>query len=300
MIQEADFYFPVFEAIVNKRIPKQKTGRPRTDLRKIFHTIVFVDKTGIQWGMVPPCEELAPGTTTHDNFQLFERLGIIEEFFATVQKMYSDHVGYKTRWTSVDCTIIPTRVIALQLGKECTGKNPTDRGRAGTKVSSAVDQTGAIMGFTIDGANIHDSKLLEETLVQGSLMSLLYKKNVDRKKHLCLDKGYDGNKSEECAFSYGYVSHIRTRGEEKLEKKIGKKSKRFVVEAQWAWIKSFRHVRTRFTKYARNFNALLQFTYSHFLMMRIMPVINGPITLDMIPDVDMDDHYKWLEMQRAW
>lgn len=300
LMNEIGSYFPIFEKIVNKRIRKQKTGRPRTDLRKIFNTIMFVNKTGIHWGLVPKCEELALGTTAHNNFQLFVRLGIIEEFFVTAQIMYGKLVGYKTRWTSVDCTLIPTRVPALQLGQENTGRNPTDRGRSGTKVSAAVDQTGAIMGYTIGPANIHDSKLLEETLVEGSLISLFDEKNVNRKKHLCLDKGYDGNKSEECAFRYGYTSHIRTRGEEKNEKKSGKKAKRFVVESQWAWLKSNRHLRTRFTKYCKNFKALVDLAYSRILMKRTISAVKGPITLDMIPDVDMSDHYKWLEMQRAW
>ena len=107
-----------------------------------------------------------------------------------------------------------------------------------------VDQTGATMGFTIGPANKHDSMFLEETLVQGSLISLLDPKNIDRKKHLCLDKGYDGNNSEECAFRHGYESHIRTRGEEKLEKQSGHKPKRYVAEARMAWDTSYRHIRT--------------------------------------------------------
>ena len=44
------------------------------------------------------------------------------------------------------------------------GKNPTDRGKNGTKRSVLVDEQGGPLGLVIDGANRHDTKLLRATI----------------------------------------------------------------------------------------------------------------------------------------
>ena len=47
---------------------------------------------------------------------------------------------------------------------DCVGPNPTDRAKNGTKRSVIVDQDGGPLGATIDGANVHDTKLLKTTI----------------------------------------------------------------------------------------------------------------------------------------
>ena len=300
LVKFVETIFPIFKTILDKHIKPQKTGRPRSDEKQILLTILYVLKTGTQWRMLPDNSDLAKGSTAHSVFQKWVKLGIMDEFFAVSRKIYKDKIGFKLTWTSVDCTLIKTRVIALPIGKEDTGKNPTDRGRSGTKISCAVDQTGASIGFTIGPANIHDSKYLKETLVQGSLLSLLEPDLINTKKHLCLDKGYDGNSSEECAYLHGYKSHIRTRGEEKIEKKKGKRAKRFVVEAHFAWLKAYRHIQTRFTKYSINFNGLICLADCVILLKRVFRAIVTHLCPDEIPAVDMDACREWLQQQRAY
>ena len=65
------------------------------------------------------------------------------------------------------------------------GRNPTDRGKAGSKKSVLVDAAGGPLSVVVAGANVHDTKLLRPTL--ESIV-------VDRPEgaqNLCLDKGYD-------------------------------------------------------------------------------------------------------------
>ena len=49
-------------------------------------------------------------------------------------------------------------------GGKKTGKNPTDRGKKGTKKSLVTDGDGGPLGVVIAGANVHDCKLLGETI----------------------------------------------------------------------------------------------------------------------------------------
>ena len=49
------------------------------------------------------------------------------------------------------------------MGKK-TGRNPTDRGKSGTKRSVLTEGHGIPLAVAIDGANRHDMKLTEPTL----------------------------------------------------------------------------------------------------------------------------------------
>jgi putative transposase len=44
------------------------------------------------------------------------------------------------------------------LGEKCTGANPTDRAKSGTKRSVVVDGKGVPLGITVDAANRHDNE----------------------------------------------------------------------------------------------------------------------------------------------
>jgi len=51
------------------------------------------------------------------------------------------------------------------LGEKCTGANPTDRSKSGTKRSIVVvDGKGVPLGITVDAANRHDMKMTKATL----------------------------------------------------------------------------------------------------------------------------------------
>ena len=71
-------------------------------------------------------------------------------------------------------------------GGEGTGPNPTDRGKSGWKWSVAVERHGIPIGWTIDGANRHDTRLLEPTIEAIAGNGLLA--DIDT---LHLDRGYN-------------------------------------------------------------------------------------------------------------
>ena len=51
-----------------------------------------------------------------------------------------------------------------RLGGDAIGRNPTDRGKPGTKRSILVEAEGGPLSVVVSGANAHDAKLLEATL----------------------------------------------------------------------------------------------------------------------------------------
>lgn len=131
-----------------------------------------------------------------------------------------------------------------------TGKNPTDRGKLGVKRSVLTDARGVPLGVAIDGANAHDQRLLRDTLRSIPI------RRPDRQRarqHLCLDKGYFGEPSTATAKRFGYVPHIRCRGEEQRRCRAGQKARRWVVEATHSWTNRARRLLIRWEKKAANY-----------------------------------------------
>ena len=94
-----------------------------------------------------------------------------------------------------------------------------------------IEENGVPLSFGVDGANRHDSKLLDLLLYDRfqSFEPLRYAFN------LCLDAGFVGK--DEVGTNHGFIPHICGRGEEKqvLKRDPDFRAKRWVVEAINSW-----------------------------------------------------------------
>lgn len=113
------------------------------------------------------------------------------------------------------------------------------------------------IGLAIDGANRHDSKMVEATLE-----SIPVKRPKPTRKNpqgMCLDKGYDYDNVRDLVKEFGYTAHIKARGEEAqaIKRQAGFKARRWVVERTHSWMNRFRRILTRWEKKAENYLALL-------------------------------------------
>lgn len=139
------------------------------------------------------------------------------------------------------------------VGKK-TGRNPTDRGKSGTKRHILTDAGGVPVGLLITPANWHDQRglrpLLDERIVRAA---------PHTEQHLCLDKGYDAPPIARAVRRRGYVPHIRARGEERRAWRRGTRPRRWVVERTHSWFNRCRKLLIRWEKKAQNYLALVQF-----------------------------------------
>jgi putative transposase len=153
---------------------------------------------------------------------------------------------------------VPTRCWARPgSGGKKTGKNPTDRGKKGTKKSLLTDGDGGPLGVVIAGANVVEQKLLKETIAA----IVVERPDPDEvEQNLNLDKGYDNPRSREAAAGGGYVPHIRRIGEEKkaCDRSKGHKPRRWVVERTFAWLSKCRGILVRYEKKDGNYLGLIQ------------------------------------------
>jgi putative transposase len=157
------------------------------------------------------------------------------------------------------------------------GKNPTDRGKLGTKTSLLVDEQGGPLGAVIEGANVPDCKLLEETI--DAVVVERPEPTPECPQHLCLDKGYDNPTGKQGAASGGHTPHIRRIGEEKKasDRKRGHKPRRWVVERTLGWLSNCRAILVRYDKHARNYLDLIQLACATYWYRRLCRLCNQPV-----------------------
>ena len=137
------------------------------------------------------------------------------------------------------------------------GKNPTDRGKIGTKRSILTDGGGVPVGLAVAGANRNDFKMARETI--ESMPVERPAPTADHPQGMCLDKGYDYDEVRALLAEFGFTAHIRARGEEAkaLQQDAGFKARRWVVERTHSWMNRFRRVLIRWDKKVRNYLAFL-------------------------------------------
>ena len=135
-----------------------------------------------------------------------------------------------------------------------TGKNPTDRGKLGTKRHFVVDGQGIPLGVILSGANDHDKIQFPATLD-----ALVVTRPSHRivAQHLCADKGYDFDDIRPSTKRRRYIAHIPNRGVVPLPKKLGQKAHRWVIERTNRWHNLFRRLKIRFEVYASNYLAFV-------------------------------------------
>ena len=74
-----------------------------------------------------------------------------------------------------------------------------------------------------------------------------------------LGQGYDFEQVRWLAEAFGFVTHIRSRGQETTEKQAGQKARRWPVERTHSWTNRVRNLLTRWTKKAANYEGMLHF-----------------------------------------
>lgn len=119
------------------------------------------------------------------------------------------------------------------------------------------------IAVVVAGANRHDMKLVESTL--EAIIIPRPEPTPERPQNMSLDKGYDYPEVRELVDLWGYTGHIRSRGEERVEKGTipGYRARRWVVERTHSWLNRFRRLLIRWEKDVENYIAMLHFACAY-------------------------------------
>jgi len=148
-------------------------GRPiTTDFNRLMDAVYFIVESGAQFKYVK--QYGIPKTTFYRYLKILSENKIIEQIYFQLIHVQDQYVP----------KITDTMTIKSMRGSVGLGRNPTDRGRKGLKVSLICDLDRITSAVHVDACNIHDTKMLIRTLEK--------QKSSDTMVDCLCDAGYVG------------------------------------------------------------------------------------------------------------
>jgi len=124
-----------------------------------------------------------------------------------------------------------------------------------------IDGRGVPLGAAVAGANVHDQKLVRETL--DNIPVARPKPSPRKPQHLCLDKGYVGEPVERLARRRGYQPHVPVKGNAPPKPKHRRgKARRWKVERTHSWLNRARRLLIRWEKKVVNYVGFLHLQFA--------------------------------------
>jgi putative transposase len=141
--------------------------------------------------------------------------------------------------------------------KNAQVRTPRIGEKKGRKRSLLVDGRGIPLSLVASGANVHDSKLLEQTL--KGIVCPRPKPRKQPTETLCVDAGYVGYPVLVTSRKQNYQLNLKTRAQERKEKLSNPEheARRWVVERTHSWLNRFRKLLVSFEKTEASYLALL-------------------------------------------
>ncbi|WPB73396.1 IS5 family transposase [Archangium violaceum] len=221
-------------------VPKKKKsgrGRPRADDRAALEAIVFVLRTGIPWEMLPTKQFGLSGMTAWRRLEQWTRAGVFEQLQCSLLNALGQRGQVDMRRASLDSS-----TVRASKGGPFTGKNPTDRAKAGSKHHLLVDAKGQPLAESLTGSNVHDTHELFPLLDAVPEVRQPRGRPRHRPGKLHADKAYSSRKNRQGLRRRGVSARIARPGIESKQR-LGRH--RWVVERTNAWKNQQRRLRVR-------------------------------------------------------
>ena len=196
--------FQQFAALLPERDLHHPLGchRSRIPDRVVFDKLVQVLVFGCAYRRI--ADEECSATTLRDRRDEWIACGAIEKLRTIALDAYDDRfIGLELSDVAVDGCITKA-----PCGGERAGRSPVDRGKQGTKRSTAVDANGIPIGGVSAGANRHDSPLLVPTLEHASASV----GGLPDLASIHLDRGYDSSVTGERLEGLNLIGEVSKKG----------------------------------------------------------------------------------------
>lgn len=237
------------------------THRKRISDYECFIGILQRLVTGCSWDVAARlCS--AGETTLRTRRTEWLQAGVFEELVTAALDEYDNEIGLE-----FDDVALDGSSQKAPFGGEGTGRNPTDRGKQGWKWSIATDVNGIPIGWAIEGANRHDSKLLVPTLQDAFKRGYL-----DDIETLHLDRGYDSYVARDDCAEMGIPNTMIAK-----KRKVGTKLKnvfaplglRWPVERTNSWLSNYGQMRRNTDRSTKQRLGQLAFAIAMILFVKL-------------------------------
>jgi putative transposase len=254
-------------ALVELLIPPAKHGgAPRTvNMRLIFNTILYINKAGCQWAMLP--KDLAKRSTTFDYFSAWKKDGTWQKILDTLRRQVRTEAG---REPEPQKAAIDSQTVK---GSEAGGPRGYDGGKKinGRKRHIIVDTMGLLLVVLVTSANVDDGTGAPEVL------KLLSKEHKSRLDEIRGDKKYN-NRSldryvEQSKAQYKITVVERPAGVQGLVHL----PYRWVVERTNAWNGKYRRNSKDYERTPSSSEAMIKVSTIHLMLNRLRPEPNARV-----------------------
>jgi transposase len=233
-----------FYDLVSHHLPPEKAvgpkgGRPPVKHRVVVRVLWFVLATGDRWEDVPQ-EMGCSGRTAHRRLQEWERLGIWDRLHADLLRLLR-----QADKLDPDTAVVDSVLVRAFGGGEQTGKNPTDRGKPGTKHTLLVDGHGVPLAIHTAAANDSDHVAIIPLVLDFPKVGGKPGRPKELPDALYADRGYDNEATRWILRWLGVEPHIGKRG---AAHGSGLGRVRWVVERTISWLKGLRRMRVRYDR----------------------------------------------------
>jgi putative transposase len=246
--------------------PVKHGGAPRTvNMRLIFNTILYINKTGCQWAMIP--KDLAKRSTAFDYFSAWKKDGTWQNIMDTLRRQVRTEAD---REPEPQKAAIDSQTVK---GSEAGGPRGYDGGKKinGRKRHIVVDTMGLLLVVLVTSANIDDGTGAPEVL---KLLSEEHKSRLDEIRG---DSKYNNRALDR------YVE--RSKAQYKItvvERPAGVKGLvhlpyRWVVERTNAWNGKYRRNSKDYERTTSSSEAMIKVSAIHLMLNRLRPDPNAKV-----------------------
>ena len=218
--------------------PKGQRGRPPVPARRVLEAVLWIQKTGAQWHMLPQC--YPNYKTVHRRFQTWCQNGVLGD-------VLQDLASELQEAGVIDASFARAKGGGIDVGLTKAGK--------GVKVMAIVDRCGLPLSIGTHSAQRHEARLVQLSL---DLVFL-----DDLPENLVGDKAYDSDPLDAEVKKRGVemiAPHRRNRTRPKTQagRRLRRYKRRWIVERFFAWIQWNRRVLIRWEYHAENFLGFVQ------------------------------------------
>jgi putative transposase len=249
-------------AILHPLLPKHtwtpgSRGRPPRPLRRVVNGMLYVNKTGCQWRMLP--KEFGPWETVYGYFRRWRRVGVWERVMTElrqVERRCQGRLGEPSAG-ALDSQSVKTATQSQEVGFD---GNKKIKGR---KRHLLVDTLGLIVAVVVTAANVDDR------LGLMALLNHYFAEGVTRLRKLWVAGGYRAAWLHVWVWSLKRTHKIDVEGVEHTGKGFQVVPHRWVVERTFAWLLNYRRHRCDYEVLTANSEAMIQISMIHLLLKRL-------------------------------